>query len=64
MSDDFAESFYAKMDKPDPPKNESPVAMAARAENPAAGRFSAPPVLCRPKRPSTAIWAHLAGPMK
>jgi hypothetical protein len=44
MSDDFAESFYAKMDKPEPAKNESPVAMAARAENPAAGRFSAPPV--------------------
>ena len=45
MSDDFAESFYAKMDKPEPAKNESPVAAIATARQTAQDRGSAPPVL-------------------
>jgi hypothetical protein len=64
MSDDFAESFYAKMDKPEPARNESPVAAAATARQTAQDRVPASPVSARPKRPPTAMWRHLAGPAK
>jgi hypothetical protein len=45
MSDDFAESFYAKMGKPEPAKNESPVAAVATARQMAQDRGNAAPVL-------------------
>jgi hypothetical protein len=44
MNEQEAIAFYAKMDKPDPPKNESPVAAVATARQTAQDRVQSSPV--------------------